>query len=1346
MAQLVIAAAGAALGAATFGAAPLLFGLTGAQIGWTVGALIGAQFGPTQKSEGPRLGDLKVSGTEYGQPIPYIQGHPRVAGQLVWASARREIATTTEAGKGGPSAEFTSYTYEVDVLYLLSDNEQAGFARVWNNGDLVFTQLSGSPGDSLLNSINTSLWRRITFYSGAASQLPDPTYEAAVGAGNAPAYRGRATIFIEGLQLGSSGQIPNLTFEIASSVAVVGGAGTSFVAGTLSNDYRKLGTLYVDANSWVIHERVYVNDVPGTGTAVNVLRKGRGISFTENVRSYNIERIGAFPIRNTTCSDDAVLVVDTNILNDYQIFRASGVDTRISMPVGGTPMFAVTASAVFAAPSTAIYRFTSAGVQTHVSSTLASLPVMLAADANYVYVVLSTTNNIVKLSAADLSAVDTFAPPANVGNAAYLSINEAGDLFFTGTNTLYRRDGSTWTTINTALGIAAPGAPITAAGELGVFVRGTTYYHWQSNGTSVDGTVEVATLTTTPLNETLQNVVSRLCLRAGMQAGQFDVTSLSSITKPVRALAVSQVGGTRATLEMLAAAYFFEAVLSDKLYFRPRGGASVATLPYADLGASTSPQGDPEPLTLRLSNELEMPGDIAVTYSNVDSDYNADTQTSDRLISSQTSTSTVQLALGLTASEAKGIADAMLLDQLASLMTTKIALLQAYARLEPTDVIVATAVDGSTFRLRAVKINQAAGVRSIDCVLDDASALSSAGITSSAYASSTVVAGAPDTQLQLLDAPILRDADNQAGFYLAVKGSATPYPGAAAYRSLDAITYERVVNFGDQTVIGTCTTTLGNWTGGNVVDEGNTVTVDVGLGTLASVTHAQMVDASANACMIGSEVLQFKTATFISTGIYRLGGLLRGRRGTQWAMTGHVASERFVLLQTSGLRRLEISTSEIGALRYYRGVTLGRTVSTAQDQAFTCNAVGLKPFAPVDLRAIKDSYGLQFTWSRCTRLATSFSTGTVPLGEASESYDVELLDSGNVVVKSATVSSPSWSSNGLTYVGPLVSPAWGLDLVSGELVGVRDDALGIYTTSKYVQRFSTAGASNGISPTVGQEVYQFCRNGDQLYVATAEFNAGPPVSYRNGKVQRIVRTSITTVAATYTAASPGDPAGVAHDGTDLWVSERYAGRLNKLNSTTLASVATYAVTVGMTALVHVSGDLWICSTTTNEIVKWNIATTAETLRFSVVSTPSDVLVVGSLVFVQGVGGYGVYNATTGAQVALISGVPYNGVPQRGMCVFGSYVVMMNVAGTNELIFVNSSTGAEAFRITSPWTTLVYVSGSANSLLWLSGKNSSGDSLQTRSYNLGPADLAGYKLRVYQKSATVGRGYVAQLSL
>ena len=73
----------------------------------------------------------------------------------------------------------------------------------------------------------------------------------------------------------------------------------------------------------------------------------------------------------------------------------------------------------------------------------------------------------------------------------------------------------------------------------------------------------------------------------GLKVGghQASSASLATITKPVRALAVSQVGATRSVLEQLQAGYFFEACLSDKLYFRPRASSPVATIPFVDLAA-----------------------------------------------------------------------------------------------------------------------------------------------------------------------------------------------------------------------------------------------------------------------------------------------------------------------------------------------------------------------------------------------------------------------------------------------------------------------------------------------------------------------------------------------------------------------------------------------------------------------------------------------------------------------------------------------------------------------------------------------------------------------------------------
>lgn len=219
MAQLIIAAAGAAIGGALVPGV-IGLGVTGAQAGWIVGSLIGSSFAPTQKSQGPRLNDLSVGSSAYGTPIPYVQGAPRIAGQIVWASTKREVATTTrQGGKGGGKQKVTTYSYEVDLLILLTDNVITGVSRIWSNGKLVWNKSAAADAGTLAASDATAAWTRITSYTGAASQLPDPTYEAAVGTANAPAYRGRGSVFIQGLQLGGSGQIPNLTFEIDGAVS-----------------------------------------------------------------------------------------------------------------------------------------------------------------------------------------------------------------------------------------------------------------------------------------------------------------------------------------------------------------------------------------------------------------------------------------------------------------------------------------------------------------------------------------------------------------------------------------------------------------------------------------------------------------------------------------------------------------------------------------------------------------------------------------------------------------------------------------------------------------------------------------------------------------------------------------------------------------------------------------------------------------------------------------------------------------------------------------------------------------------------------------------------------------------
>lgn len=982
MADMVVSAVGAAIGFVASGGSPW-----GAQLGWMAGSAIGGQMFAKSPAAAPAqmmsyqsqaMMDLKIMGTEYGQCIPYVHGRARVAGQIWWNSDRRPTATTTVSG----NLSITTITYDMDLLIGLTNNQIAGVARIWNNGKLVYTASADSSEASIAASALAAGWTRMTVYTGASNQLPDPTYEAAVGSANACAYRGRGSIFIAGLQLGQSGQVPNITCEVITEGETI--------------QYEALSLCHFDgaAGATTTTDEVATNTVTLTTATLDASAKFGTTSLGINGTSANASIAGITTGHTAPWTAEFWFGhPDIATAFKYMLLSAGTSDKAISLEASRTALFLtlgnVSAGDIVNAASVAI---------TVVANQWHHVALVWTGVTYYTYF-----DGVVKHTVASALPVFGF-------DALRLGASLAGG---------NAKNGSGFDDFRLAAGVVYPGGS--------TFTPPTSAH---SNG-PIDSIVAVP--------PTVAETITELCERAGLTASQIDVTELSSLTREVESLAITQVIPTRNTLEALMSAFFFEMVTSDKIYFIPRGGSSVETIPYEDLGASMGDQPD-EPLALKQANEIEVPAQIALTYTNLDADYQADTQYSDRIITATAGTvSTLTMAIGMTPSEAKSVADVILMDQAASVIGTSIALLGDYCHLEPTDPVTLTGSDGSTFRMRLTKKTDSYPLLRFDCVLDDVSVLTSQGITSADYTSSTTVAAPVTTVMELMDIPILLDDDNDAGFYAAVHGSDTPFPGASLYSSNDGVTYSVYLAAMVSTVFGECTTTLGDWTGPRVIDELNTVTVDVGDGTLSSSTRDTILSsATTNLILIGDEVIQFITATLVSPGIYTLSRLLRGCRGTEWAMTGHVppgsppVGERAVLLSGSGLRRGSMSSVDLGISKYYKPVTTGRALGTATAEQFTNNAVGLKPFSPFDLRASRDgSNNVTFTWQRRTRLAvrTIGALGiSIPLGEDSESYEIDIFASSaySAVLRTITATTTTASytaaeqtTDGLTPGNPV---------------------------------------------------------------------------------------------------------------------------------------------------------------------------------------------------------------------------------------------------------------------------------------------------------------------------------------
>lgn len=1005
MGQIVIAAGAAAVGFAAGGT-------TGAQIGWAIGSALSAPKAPTVHQQQPLI-DLRVTGGEYGQAIPYVRGAVGIAGQMWWNTDRRPTTTTVTSGGGGKgggggAVETSTTTYDMDCLIGLTDNEIVGIRKIWLNGSLIYTAADDATAGSISASAVANAWTRLTVYTGDAAQLPDPTYEAAVGATVACAYRGRGSVFIQGLALGQSGQVPNLTFEVVAD-----------------------GELGVDTTT--ARALLHFNGTDGDTATTDDY--GNTVVLTNAELSADHPKFGATSMNGELPASGGHATITGPTALGASGWTLEGFVYCDNSPVtfhSGPVVYAVNASGYGVAmwftgnpyPDQRIF-----------------VQLMLSSNGS--------SNDILNLSPTAMSG--TY-PTQQHHHWALTRDTSAGKYY------LYFDGVKVYETAS-ALEICAI-TRIIVGGDAGAnnfrgycdefrfsdsciypggitFTPPTAAFKAQTNG--------IITIAPPPISD----VVSDLCARAGLSAGQIDVTALASITRDVRGLALGQIGSTRAAIELLMSAFFFEMTLSDKLYFVPRGGASQASIPYLDLGArngsEASGSGD-EPLDLRQTNDLEIPAQIALTYINASDDYQSDTQYSDRLVSSAAGTvNAVQMALVMTPAEAKAVADTMLFDQAASLLTTQIALLYDYCRLEPTDAVTVTGGDGSTFRLRLVKKTDAFPIVQFEAVLDDTTVLTSQGITSADYTPGTVVSPPAATLMELMDIPILRDADNDAGFYAATKADSTPYAGSAVFSSPDNVEYTRRATVTESAVFGTCSTTLGDWTGPRVFDEQNSVTLDVEDGTLASSTRAAVLaSASVNAMLIGSEIVQFRTAMLVSPGVYTLTGLLRGCRGTEWAMSGHAASERAVLLSTSGLRRIVPPTTDLGVSFYYKGVTIGRALSTATAETFTDNGIGLKPFAPLDLRAARDgSDNITFTWQRRTRLAVRMIGAlgiSVPLGEDSEAYEVDIYADGTYAAVLRTISATSatcaysaadQTTDGLTPGDPVYARVYQLSAIVG---------------------------------------------------------------------------------------------------------------------------------------------------------------------------------------------------------------------------------------------------------------------------------------------------------------------------
>ena len=498
---------------------------------------------------------------------------------------------------------------------------------------------------------------------------------------------------------------------------------------------------------------------------------------------------------------------------------------------------------------------------------------------------------------------------------------------------------------------------------------------------------------------TLGGMLAELSERAGLEN-----VAASGLDEIVDGLAVARESPLRSSLEALLAAFpAISAEGSGALAFRPLGGGAARSVLPEDFGAAPEAAERAPRLAVERRQGADLPLQFELSYGDPARDYQPAVQRARLQLGHTHRRERLDTPLVLAAERAKRQADRLLARAWQRQESHRLQLPLRFAELEPGDRLLYQA-DGRSVELVIDELEIAAGhVAATGTPVTPFAALAD-GAESGAFPAPAITPPG-ESVVHGLEFPGLGRESMRPQAFLAGAGASPAWRGAGVFVSRDGgVSFELFASVLAPAVIGETTTAL---PAGPVAiwDEGSSVDIALLREDDSLESRAQLsVLNGANRAMIGNELVQFREADLLANGQFRLSGLLRGRNGTEAAVTSHSAGERFVLLDGGGLVPVAPPLETIGQSLLLKPVTRGRMLEETAAQPLTVSGASLRPLSPVHLRGRRSGGGdLEMTWSRRTRIGGAWLDGTdVPLGEEIEAYEIDILANGQPVRTIAT--------------------------------------------------------------------------------------------------------------------------------------------------------------------------------------------------------------------------------------------------------------------------------------------------------------------------------------------------------
>jgi hypothetical protein len=504
---------------------------------------------------------------------------------------------------------------------------------------------------------------------------------------------------------------------------------------------------------------------------------------------------------------------------------------------------------------------------------------------------------------------------------------------------------------------------------------------------------------------TLEYFLDDLCERCDIGSGDRDFSDLSSIL--LKGCSVDSRTETNNIVRSAEKAYLFDFVEYDA---KVRGLRSAA-IPDTSFDASMLGAGVKTPreeqYELTRTQETEIARQLNVTYPTKAMDFQTFTQTAGKVGGSVDDPESLVLPFVMDEIEAKkvGLVHVHLKDMRRNLFTIEYPL--RGLKYSPGDVLPTTLQDIGDVKLKILEnyMDFFGTMKSIAVLEDQRVYTQSASGTTVDYPNSTLDEG-DVARFRLIDTGAVLDAysDHPTILY-AGSGSGSPWQGASVkvtgnIRAASGSWVDKTADLNVYSTIGRVLSPVPTWDPANVIQDID-VFVELFTGSLSSATESELW-AGKNLAAWGEELIQFKTAVNTSGSLWTLTGILRSRRGTDWA-SSHVANEPFVLINDATTRVFMANQTEYGTVRthvmYESAVDYSSSSPESIAHSMECNSA--KALSPVHFAIARDgSQNATLTWIRRDRKGYDWTDGSdVPMSEASLGFKVEVYDASYSTLK-----------------------------------------------------------------------------------------------------------------------------------------------------------------------------------------------------------------------------------------------------------------------------------------------------------------------------------------------------------